>query len=168
MNFEFNVFTEENSVSKVCLNSPDDLVILTGNSGIGKSLTFELIEEFYIQATEKELNDSDMPRQYFLYSPIDDSHTPALIGKLKTMSSEGLIVIDDLDEVLSNCLHVKELLDSVINAKCKVIVICKRVPSSLKLPDRFFFNLVIKDGVATIEQILKEGLYGVVKNNYKL
>lgn len=159
-------------IKKVNFQSSDNLVIVTGKSGIGKSLIFQIIELIY-QSMDSNVDLVEyLPENVYLHEPTRFAVASAIDDLNR--NDNGLVVLDDLDLILDSVKFInnpqlkKKFLTSILNSPNEVIVVCKKVPNVFKLPDRFFYNLKIKDGIATIEQTLREGLCGIVKNNYTL
>lgn len=169
---KFSIATPNLSIKRINFQSSDNLVIVTGNSGIGKSLIFQLIELIYQNRDFNADLIEYLPENVYLREP-NNFVAESVIDDLNR-DDNGLILIDDLDVMLNSLQLVndfdlrRKFLNAILNSPNEVIVVCKKVPNEFKLPDRFFYNLKIKDGVATLEQTLREGLYGIVKNNYTL
>lgn len=150
----------------------DNLAIITGKSSLGKSLVFQIFEYLFHNRDFYSKSICKLPGRVYLHEP-DDFVVESVIDDLYRGCND-LILIDDLDLML-NSLQLaydfdlrRKFLNAILNTNNYVIVVCKRVPVEFKLPDRFFYNLMIKDGIATLEQTLREGLHGVAKNNYVL
>lgn len=169
---KFSIATPNLSIKRINFQSSDNLAIVTGNSGIGKSLMFHIIKLIYQNRDFNADLIEYLPENVYLHEPTRFV-VESVIDDLNR-DDNGLILIDDLD-VMLNSLQLandfdlrRKFLNAILNSPNEVIVVCKKVPNEFKLPDRFFYNLKIKDGVASIEQTLREGLYGIVKNNYTL
>lgn len=159
-------------IKEVNFQSSDGIVVVTGKSGIGKSLVFQIIELIYQSRDSSVDLIKSLPENVYLHEPTRFAVASAIDDLNR--GDNGLVVLDDLDLILDSVQFInnpqlkKRFLNSIVNSPNEVIVVCKKVPDVFKLPDRFFYNLKIKNGVATLEQTLREGLYGVVKNDYTL
>lgn len=151
------------------IKTSDNLAVVTGYSGNGKSLLSNILHQLSIYSVDS--SNSKMPKDIVIFEP--NAYVYETLCKFISIKKSLLLIIDDLDGFINNRSSLTyeqkiNLLNSILNSPNEIIVVCKKVPDVFKLPDRFFYNLVIKDGVATLEQTLREGLHGVVKNNYVL